>query len=257
MRKPLPLNEVEKRPLRKIVKKATEKSQGQRYNSAEQMLEALESIDFRVTPVNTKLVYGSIAIAALVAVIVTIVILLPKNPSEPVLTVTDSIETINPSVNVVTEAPDDSFKDVQRRLWSNDDQEVFDAFKELAKMANDTRNKDAMFEYGLSFSAGNETFDIPTKRQRILSIDVDIERANLWLRRTFEIDPNSYRAIYWLLNNMIAKKKQNNSSVIPEEISDLLNKFDDMTDGMDDEVVNKYKSAVDKQRSQLKRWNIE
>ena len=54
-----------------------------------------------------------------------------------------------------------------------------------------------------------------------------------------------------------AKKKQNNSSVIPEEISDLHNKFDDMTDGMDDEVVNKYKSAVDKQRSQLKRWNIE
>ena len=56
---------------------------------------------------------------------------------------------------------------------------------------------------------------------------------------------------------MIAKKKQNNSSVIPEEISDLLNKFDEMTDGVDDEVVNKYKSAVDKQRPQLKRWNIE
>ena len=107
-------------------------------------------------------------------------------------------------------------------MWSNDDQEVYDAFKELAKMANDSRNKDAMFEYGLTFSVGNETFDIPTKRQKVLNIDVDIERANLWLRRTYEKDQESYRAIYWLLNNMIAKKKQNNSSVIPEEISDLL-----------------------------------
>lgn len=257
MRKPLPLNEVEKRPFRKIVKKATEKSQGQRYNSAEQMLEALESIDFRVTPVNTKLVYGSIAIAALVAVIITIVMFLPNKSSEPVITVIDSTETITPSEDVVTDEIDDSFKDVQRRLWSNDDEEVYEAFKELAKMANDSRNKDAMFEYGLTFSAGNETFDIPTKRQRILSIDIDIERANLWLRRTFEKDPNSYRAIYWLLNNMIAKKKKDESSVITEEISDLLYKFEKLTAGHDDEIVRKYKSAIDEQRPQLSRWNIQ
>lgn len=257
MRKPLPLNEVEKRPFRKIVKKATEKSQGQRYNSAEQMLEALESIDFRVTPVNPKLVYGSIAIAALVAVIIAIVMFLPNKSSEPVITVIDSTETITPSEDVVTDEIDDSFKDVQRRLWSNDDEEVYEAFKELAKMANDSRNKDAMFEYGLTFSAGNETFDIPTKRQRILSIDVDIERANLWLRRTFEKDPNSYRAIYWLLNNMIAKKKKDESSVITEEISDLLYKFEKLTAGHDDEIVRKYKSAIDEQRPQLSRWNIQ
>ena len=257
MRKPLPLNEVEKRPFRKIVKKATEKSQGQRYNSAEQMLEALESIDFRVTPVNTKLVYGSIAIAALVAVIIAIVMFLPNKSSEPVITVKDSTETITPSEDVVTDEIDDSFKDVQRRLWSNDNEEVYEAFKELAKMANDSRNKDAMFEYGLTFSAGNETFDIPTKRQRILSIDVDIERANLWLRRTFEKDPNSYRAIYWLLNNMIAKKKKDESSVITEEISDLLYKFEKLTAGHDDEIVRKYKSAIDEQRPQLSRWNIQ
>ena len=257
MRKPLPLNEVEKRPFRKIVKKATEKSQGQRYNSAEQMLEALESIDFRVTPVNPKLVYGSIAIAALVAVIIAIVMFLPNKSSEPVITVKDSTETITPSEDVVTDEIDDSFKDVQRRLWSNDNEEVYEAFKELAKMANDSRNKDAMFEYGLTFSAGNETFDIPTKRQRILSIDVDIERANLWLRRTFEKDPNSYRAIYWLLNNMIAKKKKDESSVITEEISDLLYKFEKLTAGHDDEIVRKYKSAIDEQRPQLSRWNIQ
>ena len=257
MRKPLPLNEVEKRPFRKIVKKATEKSQGQRYNSAEQMLEALESIDFRVTPVNTKLVYGSIAIAALVAVIIAIVMFLPNKSSEPVITVIDSTETITPSEDVVTDEIDDSFKDVQRRLWSNDNEEVYEAFKELAKMANDSRNKDAMFEYGLTFSAGNETFDIPTKRQRILSIDIDIERANLWLRRTFEKDPNSYRAIYWLLNNMIAKKKKDESSVITEEISDLLYKFEKLTAGHDDEIVRKYKSAIDEQRPQLSRWNIQ
>lgn len=255
MRKPLPLNEVEKRPLRKIVKKATEKSQGQRYSSAEQMLEALESVVFGVTSVNTKLMYSSIAFAALLAVIITIVISLSNSPSEPEVIVTDS--TVNSSGEVILDKSDDRFKDVHRRLWSNDKQEVYEAFIELEQMAKDSRNAEAMFEYGLTFSVGNESFDIPTKRQEILNIDVDIDSANLWLRRTYEKDPQSYRAIYWLLNNMIAKKKQNNLSVISEEISDLLIKFDEMTDGMDDKVVDIYKSAVDQQRPQLSKWGIE
>lgn len=252
MRKPLPLSEVEKRPLRKIIKKATEKSQGLRYSSAEQMLEELESIDFGVTPINTKLMYGSIAVAVII-----VMLLFPNGPSEPSINATDDAKTDTDTEEVITVEPDDDFKYVQRRMWSNDKQEVYEAFKELAKMANDTRNKDAMFEYGLTFSVGNETFDIPTKRQKILNIDVDIERSNLWLRRTLEKDHESYRAVYWLLNNLIAKRKCNDSSVISEEISDLLNKFDEMTDGLNDEVVRKYKSAVDQQRPQLRKWNIE
>lgn len=257
MRKPLPLSEVEKRPMRKIIKNATEKSQGQRYNSAEQMLEELESLDFGVTPINTKLMYGSIAIATLVAVIIAIMMLFLNDSLEPSDKAPNSSKTDITAEEVITIKPDEDFKDIQRRMWSTDDQEVYEAFKELAKMANDTRNKDAMFEYGLTFSAGNETFDIPTKRQKILNIGVDIERANLWLRRTFEKDQESYRAIYWLLNNMIAKKKKNNSSVILEEISDLLYKFEELTEGHDDEVTHKYKSAVDEQRPQLKQWQIE
>lgn len=170
--------------------------------------------------------------------------------------VTESLETDTTVNEVVDGESDYEFKDIQRRLWSNDDKEVYNAFKELARMANNTRNKDAMFEYGLTFSVGNETFDIPTKRQKTLNIDTDIERANLWLRRTFEKDPQSYRAIYWLLNNMIAKKKDE-SSVITEEISDLLYKFEELTEGYDDEIVRKYKSAIDEQRPQLNQWNIQ
>lgn len=256
MRKSLPLSEVEKRPLRKIVKKATEKTQGQRYKSAEQMLEELECIEFNVPFINNKIMYVSIVVAVLVAVIIAITTLFPKTPSEVPDKDYGSSETEAIVKNVGYDQSDDDFKDMQRRLWSNDDKEVYDAFKELAKMANDTRNKDAMFEYGLTFSVGNETFDIPTKRQKTLNIDIDIERANLWLRRTFEKDPQSYRAIYWLLNNMIAKKKKDESSVITEEISDLLYKFEELTEGHDDEIVRKYKSAIDEQRPQLSRWDI-
>lgn len=257
MRKPLLLSEVEKRPMRKIIKKATEKSQGQRYNSAEQMLEDLESINWGVTPVNTKLIYGSIAVATLVAVVIAIMMFFHDSSSESSDDAPSSLKTDITAEQGVTIKSDDDFKDVQRRLWSTDDHEVYEAFEDLAKMANEKRNEDAMFEYGLTFSVGNETFDIPTKRQKILNIDTDIERANLWLRRTFEKNQESYRAIYWLLNNMIAKKKKDNSSVIPEEISDLLYKFEELTEGYDDEVINKYKSAIDEQRSQLKQWNIE
>lgn len=257
MRRPLPLSKVEKRPLRKIIKKATEKTQGQRYKSAAQMLEELESIDFNASPRNKIIVYGSTVVAALVAVIFAIATIFTNTKHDLTGIVTESLETDTTVNEVVDGEPDDEFKDIQRRLWSNDDKEVYNAFKELARMANNTRNKDAMFEYGLTFSVGNETFDIPTKRQKTLNIDTDIERANLWLRRTFEKDPQSYRAIYWLLNNMIAKKKKDESSVITEEISDLLYKFEELTEGYDDEIVRKYKSAIDEQRPQLNQWNIQ
>ncbi len=259
MRKPLPLSEVEKRPFRKIIKKATEKTQGLRYKSAEQMLEELESIEFNVSPINKKIIYVSIGGVMFVAVIITLAMIFHKTQSEPPVKDSNCLETdaLVEEVEIGCGESDEDFKDVQRRLWSNDDKEVYDAFKELAKMANDTRNTDAMFEYGLTFSVGNETFDIPTKRQRILNIDIDIERANLWFRRTFEKDPKSYRAIYWLLNNMIAKKKNDESSVITGEITDLLNKFEELTEGHDDEIVRKYKSAIDEQRPQLSRWNIQ
>ena len=56
---------------------------------------------------------------------------------------------------------------------------------------------------------------------------------------------------------MIAKKKKDESSVITEEISDLLYKFEELTEGYDDEIVRKYKSAIDEQRPQLNQWNIQ
>ena len=34
-------------------------------------------------------------------------------------------------------------------------------------------------------------------------------------------------------------------------------KFEKLTAGHDDEIVRKYKSAIDEQRPQLSRWNIQ
>lgn len=258
MRKPMPLGEVEKRSCRKIIDRATKKAQTHRYKDAAKMLEDLENIDFK-SGVANSLITIFLIVVSIVVTICVVIKLWPSSVESDRQDASDVLPKDTVCNEVIIEEHDTVFLKIQKRLWSQDDKEVYDAFQELARMAkayNDNPHVDAMFEYGLTFSVGNEVIDIPTQRQRILHIDPDIERANLWLRRTYDMDSHNYRAVYWILNNMIAKKKLDNSSVLADEISDLFHRFNEMTEGINDEVSQKYKLAVDIHRPLLKQWNI-
>lgn len=251
MRKPLPLREIEQRSLRKIVNRATQKSQSQRYTSAGEMLEDLEKIDFSDNATNwyNYMAYILVALGLVVCAIYFISRSVEDSADDYLDTETVKEETVD--------AEDIQFNHILKRMWSKDDKEVNQAFRELAKMAQDTHHKDAMFEYGLTFSVGNDYFDIPTRRQKRLKIGYDTERANLWLRRALEKDETSYRAVYWILNNLIAKKEKDRSSVLTEEINDVLEKFDRLIANQDDAVAKKYRNAVSALRKKLIEWEME
>lgn len=245
MRKKVPMKDLKGCPFKKIILKATQKIQAARYNSAEQMLADVDSVDF--SQKNYMKIILLIASGICVFVVGCIVWYCSSHNTTDKIA-SDSIQ----QHQIVIE---DTFRNLQKRLWSKDKKEVMNAFDELSSLAYEEQNTEAMFEYGLSFSVGNETLDMPTKRQNILNIDVDIEKANYWLRRVLEKEPDNYRAIYWILNNLITKRQRDEKSVVMSEIDDLLEKFDEYTESQDDRVVNIYKNAVEEKRSIIKEWH--
>lgn len=239
MRKKLPIKDLKNSPFKKIIINATQKSQSARYENADLMLDDVESIDFSKNDY-TKFFITIAVVVCLFAAGYAIWQSVSKNNHE------DSVEFIQ-HVDVEPE-DNDEFKDLLQRLWNSDETVVLEAFRELSKMAKEKNNPDAMFEFGLSFSAGNEIINVPTKRQEKLKIGVDIERANYWLRLVIEKDADNYRAVYWLLNNLITKSRNGEGAVSFEEISGLFNKFDTLTADKDDPKAERYKNAFLKLR---------
>lgn len=242
MRKKLPMKDIKNSQFKKVIVKATQKSQSARYENADQMLADVDSIDFSKKSYTKEIIASVVGVCILLAGFTVWQFVINDKTSEDITVVSESI-----SQPIIKD--DDNFKSLQRRLWSKDENEVRNAFVELSDLANKEHGIDAMFEFGLSFSVGNDDFDMPTKRQSILKIDADIERANYWMRRVLEKDPNNYRAVYWLLNNLIVKRKNDEKSVVMDEIRDLFEKFDNLTENLNDEVANKYKESIEKEKS--------
>lgn len=235
MRKNIPLKDLKGSPYKKIIIKATQKSQSRRYENACQMLEEIDNLDL------TKKDYKKVIVGCVIAIFSFVICIIVWNLSDVLFpNWHEEVDT-----NLKIEMDNDSIlRSLQRRLWSSDENEVSVAFDELSEMAENGHCERAMFEYGLTFSVGNPDFDIPTKRQSILGINADVEKANYWFRRVLENDPQDYSTIYWLLNNLIVKKKNDDNSVYFDEISDLLNKFDVAIDNQNDKRARKYKDAV-------------
>lgn len=249
MRKKLPLKDLKNSPFKKIVIKATQKSQSARYENADQILDDVESVDFSRQN-SMKGVVVSVIVICMIAAGYAIWEFTNNNTK----TVSKDIPE-NSIVEPKLVEDNEDLKKLQGRLWSKDEKEALEAFRELSEMAKKEHDLGAMFEYGLSFCVGNEDFDAPTKRQIILKIDADIERANYWMRRVIEEEPDNYRAVYWLLNNLIVKKEEDSKSVVLDEILDLFEKFDRCTTDQNDNVANKYKESVAKAREKMNGFN--
>lgn len=240
MRKKPSLKELKNSPFKKIIIKATQKSQTARYENADQMLEEVDSIEFE----KKSYMKYSIAPVIIICIVIAGYAIWKSSSNHPekdsAYFITDSIHQQN-----LYREENAGFKDLQRRLWSKNEREVLNAFKELSDLANKEHDINAMFEYGLSFSVGNENFDMPTKRQSILKINPDIERANYWMHKVLEVEPNNYRAVYWLLNNLIVKRKNHEKSVAIDEIHDLFDKFERITANLNDNTARKYKNSIE------------
>ena len=246
MRKKIPLKELKNSPFRKIIAKATQKSQIDRYPHADSMLEAISRIDFEKSN-HHRIIVGAVLLLCLIVGCIVLVAYL-REPIHQQKRVVEMKIDPHGSIDIHSR-----MKEIRNRLWSRDTAEVYSAFQELSRMAKEENDIDAMFEYAMSFSVANEDFDMPIRRQCMLKIEADIGRAKLWLRRVLDRDREHYRAVYWLLVNLIAEKQKNEQSVVIDEIYDNFDKFDEITANQDNDVVNKYKDAVKHEKERLKK----
>ena len=49
-------------------------------------------------------------------------------------------------------------------------------------------NGTALFECGLALSKGNNYFNVPVRRQSVLNIQMDLEKANTLLYKAMDVD---------------------------------------------------------------------
>lgn len=284
LRKKLPMKDVHNRAFKRIIGKATEKVQSKRYASVAELRVDLERFSSsHASQVNLKpFVIGGLGLCVL-ALLGCVIYFALKQDGEteaPVIIQPTSDELYQQALTWVSR--EDSIQ-LQKRGWeqmrvlvedslysparlryyvyainSNNPDNVkkgFDGMIQLAK--EDTLNCTAQFECGLTLSKGNRFFNVPTVRQSLLNVDVDLDQANVWLYRSMRNDTLDYKSVYWIFNNLLEKKLAGSSTTTGDkEIAAMYRLFMDRIANVQDNTAELYKNAIKSDEETLKAWGL-
>lgn len=284
LRKKLPMKDVHNRAFKRIIGKATEKVQSKRYASVAELRVDLERFSSsNISQVNLKpFVIGGLGLCVL-ALLGCVIYFALKQDGEteaPVIIQPTSDELYQQALTWVSR--EDSIQ-LQKRGWeqmrvlvedslysparlryyvyainSNNPDNVkkgFDGMIQLAK--EDTLNCTAQFECGLTLSKGNRFFNVPTVRQSLLNVDVDLDQANVWLYRSMRNDTLDYKSVYWIFNNLLEKKLAGSSTTTGDkEIAAMYRLFMDRIANVQDNTAELYKNAIKSDEETLKAWGL-
>lgn len=292
LRKPLPMKDVKSSSFRKVIRKATEKTQAKRYASAAEFRVDIEKLaTAKDNGNNKKILIAAAGIAAAVLALCTL--LLPTDNSEktnqakpkvqdpikpkPVivklsceelysnalqnLNLNDTTKRAKAKEQIRTLAMDSAYTPaIIKLLNSTDSLEINTGFAKLEKMAQSKdSNTIAMFEYGLTMSKGNKTFKMPEFRQRYLGMDgPDLDKANFWLYKVMNREENNYKSAYWILDNLIEQKMDGkNTSAHDKEIVEVYYKFKKRISMFNDTVAQKYSRDIENGNEKtLRNWGL-
>lgn len=288
LRSKLPLKEVKRADMRKIIRKATEKVQSKRYATVAEM-----RVDMERLPVNSPSSKSGFPRMAWVAVFLVLLSggvwylyqsgLLQKE-SEVVEVIEEvKIPTVDElydnaklmlaqkdSVQLFTEgkvlleslAKDSLYKPAMLDYYvmllnSKDTLEVKEGYENMLAMAGDSTNTRALFECGLTLSYANSSFQIPSVRQSILNIERDLIKANEMLYIVVQSDTTDYKSVYWALNNLIQRKIENTLPYKEDKnITLLYRMFIKRVEDIDNDTAAFYKNAMAEDEQTLKNWNL-
>ena len=284
LKKALPMKDINNSDFKRIIKKATEKMQAKRYASVAEMRVDLERV---VTNSGNGKNTGFI-IACIVSVIVLVggsILWLSDNdePEETVNTVVQEPsceELYNEAINWLAMkdsshlhvkaieqlrllVDEKSYEPAKTRYYtlmlnSNIPDEVMCGYKGLRGMIlADSLNSTALFECGLTLSKGNNYFNVPTKRQSLLNMDMNLEEANILLYKAMDLDTSDYKSVYWAFNNLMERKLANElPSGDDNELVILFQLFEKRVANFDDSVAERYRDAVKNDKETLKAWGL-
>ncbi len=282
LRKTLPMKDVHKAAFKKIIRKATEKSQSKRYASVAELRVDLERVPTESHEIGFGWIRIVVGVAAFVAIIVGCwFVFTPDNPQPQILVqqptkqdlydkalaLLDKRDSVMKGVKILEVLAEDSFyKPAKVKLyakWINDTSNVehmkkaYDGLIQLAQESSPAR--EAVFECAITLSAANKCFSIPEIRQGLLGEKMDLERANNWFRMLIDSDSADYKSVYWEFNNLIDEKINKNSIKGDKRIVELYNLFQKRITNFDvenDKVAKTYKEAMDNDKRTLESWGL-
>ncbi len=285
LHKQLPLKEIDRGDLKKVIRKATEKAQSKRYASVTEMRVDIERLSTKKTTNNnnSKIIGGIVCTVVLVIAIIFVGIRTfeHKDANQKRNTVKPTCEQLYDKALQLLEQSDDIKLQLQGKeklkilvedslfapakmkyyillLNSNIPAEVNKGFCELERIAKeDTTNAVAMFECGLTLSKANKSFNVPTIRQSFIGIDPQLTAANMWLYKAMKIDTLDYKSVYWAFNNLMEMKlEETNYSDIDSRIIELYNMFNQRIENYKDGTSNIYRKAIESDTETLRVWGL-
>lgn len=282
LRQPLPMKDVHKGDFKRIIRKATEKSQSKRYATVAEFRVDLERVSFDDPNWDkTKLIKLAGMGAAAVLVVGAMILLIPDQQEDDVLPTTPTKEELytqalsllnqKDSIHLQTEGKkllrtlveDSAYAAAEQDYYitllkSNDPQEVSAGFSGMQQLADgvapDTK---VLFECGLTLSKGNRFFNTPTLRQSLLQVEVDLEKANQWLYKCMEADTTDYKSVYWAFNNLMERKIDGSLPANDDKkLAELYKLFESRVQRYSDAEAEEYKHAIQSDEETLKAWGL-
>lgn len=283
LKKALPMKDINNNDFKRIIKKATEKMQAKRYASVAEMRVDLERVV--TNSGNGKNTGIIIAIVSAIVLVGGSILWLSNNdePEEIVNTVVQEPsceELYNEAINWLAMkdsshlhvkaidqlrllVDEKSYEPAKTKYYtlmlnSNIPDEVMCGYKGLRDMIlADSLNSTALFECGLTLSKGNNYFNVPTKRQSLLNMGMNLEEANILLYKAMDLDASDYKSVYWAFNNLMEKKLANElPSNDDNELVMLFQLFEKRVANFDDSVAERYRDAVKNDKETLKAWGL-
>lgn len=283
LKKALPMKDINNNDFKRIIKKATEKMQAKRYASVAEMRVDLERVV--TNSGNGKNTGIIIAIVSAIVLVGGSILWLSNNdePEEIVNTVVQEPsceELYNEAINWLAMkdsshlhvkaidqlrllVDEKSYEPAKTKYYtlmlnSNIPDEVMCGYKGLRDMIlADSLNNTALFECGLTLSKGNNYFNVPTKRQSLLNMGMNLEEANILLYKAMDLDASDYKSVYWAFNNLMEKKLANElPSNDDNELVMLFQLFEKRVANFDDSVAERYRDAVKNDKETLKAWGL-
>lgn len=282
LHKQLPLKEIERGDLKKVIRKATEKMQAKRYTSVTEMRVDIERLSTKKTANNNKVkIIGGIVGTAVLVVAIIFMGIKMTGKKDPMNIVQPTCEQLYDEAIQLLKQKDDIKLQLQGKeklkilvedslfvpakmkyyillLNSNIPAEVNKGFCELEKVAKeDTTNAVAMFECGLTLSKANKSFNVPTIRQSFIGIEPKLNAANMWLYKAMKIDTLDYKSVYWAFNNLMEMKLGGtDDSDIDSKIIELYDRFEQRIGHYKDDTSNVYRKAMESDVETLRAWGL-
>lgn len=261
LRKNFPLKDVKRPDVKKIIQKATEKSQAKRFGSVAEMRVALEHIkpDESSSKLSGKVIGGIAAgVIVIIGIIIWSIIGKPSedNPKASATVIQDTIPVAKP---IIKPSSSQLLTSALAFIETNSEDSIAEGSKILITLVNDSAYSPAFLQYGILQAKATKAFPEVAAQQSKLGIKPDLNASVDLLTQVLAQDPANYKAAYWIYNNLMTKFEEDRAT--GDDIKQMVSTFKlckKLMETASDEEDIRYREAMKNadDENTLKAWAV-